>query len=237
MVQLRDFAARQGWTIQREFVDRMTGKTANRPQFQSMFAAAARREFDLVLFWSLDRLQPRRRVGNASALAKTDGLRRWLEVADGAISRFGWPVRRRRAGHSGLCREAGAHPVERKNARPGLPARAVKARRSGARAWWRIGRRSSSYARVGWPRRHRRKAIHEQDYRCQDRRRFAAGGGALRSVAPATGSARLPTLYFTGLSTSFSLCLPSPEIATTVNVLTSADKAGNRNHARSESRS
>ena len=43
--------------------------------------------------------------------------------------------------------------------------------------------------------------------------------------------------YFNGLSTSFSFCLPSPEMAVTVNVFTSPDSAGNVNHARSEARS
>jgi len=54
--QLREFAQKQDWTIVREYVDHVSGKTAEkRPQFQAMLAAASRREFDLVLFWSLDR--------------------------------------------------------------------------------------------------------------------------------------------------------------------------------------
>jgi DNA invertase Pin-like site-specific DNA recombinase len=56
LTQLRDFAAKQGWTVDREFVDRETGSTADREQFQAMFAGASRRQFDLLLFWSLDRL-------------------------------------------------------------------------------------------------------------------------------------------------------------------------------------
>jgi DNA invertase Pin-like site-specific DNA recombinase len=37
-------------------VEQASGKsTEKRPQFQDMMAAASRREFDLVLFWSLDR--------------------------------------------------------------------------------------------------------------------------------------------------------------------------------------
>lgn len=39
-----------------EYVDKMSGKTAdNRPAFRKMLGAASRKEFDLVLFWSLDR--------------------------------------------------------------------------------------------------------------------------------------------------------------------------------------
>jgi DNA invertase Pin-like site-specific DNA recombinase len=55
LVQLREFAARQGWTITVEYIDQASAKTSKRPQFQAMLAAASRREFDLVLFWSLDR--------------------------------------------------------------------------------------------------------------------------------------------------------------------------------------
>jgi DNA invertase Pin-like site-specific DNA recombinase len=54
--QLRQFAEKQGWTIVHEYVDRATGKRSDREQFQKMFAAASRREFDVLLFWSLDRL-------------------------------------------------------------------------------------------------------------------------------------------------------------------------------------
>lgn len=53
---LREFAARQGWVIMREYVDEMTGGTSDRPAFQAMFKDASQRRFDLLLFWSLDRL-------------------------------------------------------------------------------------------------------------------------------------------------------------------------------------
>jgi DNA invertase Pin-like site-specific DNA recombinase len=56
LVQLREFALKQGWEITNEYVDRETGGTSDRPQFQAMFSDASRRKFDLVLFWSLDRL-------------------------------------------------------------------------------------------------------------------------------------------------------------------------------------
>jgi DNA invertase Pin-like site-specific DNA recombinase len=54
--QLRDFCSRQeGWTIASEYVDRVSGKNGDREAFQGMFSAASRREFDVVLFWALDR--------------------------------------------------------------------------------------------------------------------------------------------------------------------------------------
>jgi DNA invertase Pin-like site-specific DNA recombinase len=54
--QLRDYAAKQGWEIVHEYIDRASGKTGDRAQFKAMMAAASMRGFDLVLFWSLDRL-------------------------------------------------------------------------------------------------------------------------------------------------------------------------------------
>jgi predicted site-specific integrase-resolvase len=56
LVQLREFASKQGWLIVREFVDRETGSKSDRAQFQAMFEDASRRQFDLLLFWALDRL-------------------------------------------------------------------------------------------------------------------------------------------------------------------------------------
>src|SRR5258708_14457648 len=56
LVQLREFAAKQGWQIVCEYIDHETGSKSDRAQFQAMFADASRRKFDLLLFWSLDRL-------------------------------------------------------------------------------------------------------------------------------------------------------------------------------------
>jgi DNA invertase Pin-like site-specific DNA recombinase len=56
--ELRDFVARKtgdGWVLAQEYVDKASGKSADRPAFRRMFDAASRKEFDLVLFWSLDR--------------------------------------------------------------------------------------------------------------------------------------------------------------------------------------
>ena len=55
--QLRDFAKRQRWTIVQEFTDVVKGSLSerDRPQFKRLMEAASRREFDLVLFWALDR--------------------------------------------------------------------------------------------------------------------------------------------------------------------------------------
>jgi DNA invertase Pin-like site-specific DNA recombinase len=54
--QLRDFAGKQGWTLVAEYPDEATGKNSDRTQFQRMFRDASQRKFDVLLFWSLDRL-------------------------------------------------------------------------------------------------------------------------------------------------------------------------------------
>ena len=56
LAQLREFATRNGWTIAFEFCDKVSGGTSDRTEFQRMFRAASRREFDVLLFWLLDRL-------------------------------------------------------------------------------------------------------------------------------------------------------------------------------------
>jgi DNA invertase Pin-like site-specific DNA recombinase len=56
LVQLREFAHKQGWEIIHEYVDYESGAKAERAEFQQMFTDASKRRFDLVLFWALDRL-------------------------------------------------------------------------------------------------------------------------------------------------------------------------------------
>lgn len=56
LVQLREFAARQGWEIVNEYCDYESGSKSDRVEFQRMFADASKRKFDLVIFWALDRL-------------------------------------------------------------------------------------------------------------------------------------------------------------------------------------
>lgn len=53
--ELRDFAQRLGYPIYQEYTDQESGGSAERPQFQQLFADAHQRRFDVVLFWALDR--------------------------------------------------------------------------------------------------------------------------------------------------------------------------------------
>jgi len=53
---LRDFAAKQGWAIVNEYIDQQSAKDDDREQFRQLFTDASQRRFDVLLFWSLDRL-------------------------------------------------------------------------------------------------------------------------------------------------------------------------------------
>jgi DNA invertase Pin-like site-specific DNA recombinase len=56
LIALREYCATMNWKITGEYVDHETGGTSKRPHFQQMFTDARARKFDLLLFWSLDRL-------------------------------------------------------------------------------------------------------------------------------------------------------------------------------------
>jgi len=56
LVALRQFASTQGWPIVAEYIDQQSAKDSDREQFQRMFEDASQRRFDVLLFWSLDRL-------------------------------------------------------------------------------------------------------------------------------------------------------------------------------------
>jgi DNA invertase Pin-like site-specific DNA recombinase len=55
--ELRDWCANAGHTVSREFVDYESGRkgTDKRKQFAALLEDAAKRKFDLVVFWALDR--------------------------------------------------------------------------------------------------------------------------------------------------------------------------------------
>jgi len=56
LAELRTYVSKCEWQIFREYVDHETGSKSDRAEFQAMFEDARKRRFDLVLFWSLDRL-------------------------------------------------------------------------------------------------------------------------------------------------------------------------------------
>jgi DNA invertase Pin-like site-specific DNA recombinase len=59
LIQLRDVAERHGWTVVAEYVDHgVSGAKgrSERPQFDAVLNGVARREFDMIAAWSVDRL-------------------------------------------------------------------------------------------------------------------------------------------------------------------------------------
>src|SRR5215472_9097782 len=71
LLALREYCGKQGWEIVEEYVDHETGGHSKRPHFQRMFVDARARKFDLVLFWSLDRLS---REGVSATLGHLERL-------------------------------------------------------------------------------------------------------------------------------------------------------------------
>ncbi|MBM0745737.1 recombinase family protein (plasmid) [Phormidium sp. CLA17] len=57
LLQLQEFCDRQGWQIHDIYKDQESGRKGKRERgnFSRLFEDAARRKFDVVLFWSLDR--------------------------------------------------------------------------------------------------------------------------------------------------------------------------------------
>lgn len=81
LLQLREYCARMGFVITREFVDVESGGRgpAERVQLRALLEAAAAREFDRVIVWALDRLT---REGPLAALTylerlKANGIEFW----------------------------------------------------------------------------------------------------------------------------------------------------------------
>ena len=59
--------------MMQEYVDKATGKRSDREQFQKMFGAASRRELNVLLFWSLDRLSREGTVQTLNHLERLTG--------------------------------------------------------------------------------------------------------------------------------------------------------------------
>jgi len=72
--QLAEFCSSMGWRVVAEFQDQKSGKSLDRPGFKKMMTAASRREFDVLVFWSLDRLT---RSGVLDVLNVFQQLKTW----------------------------------------------------------------------------------------------------------------------------------------------------------------
>lgn len=74
LIPLRKFAEAMGWKIEKEFVDRASGGSANRPSFQNMLSEVRQRHIDLILIWSLDRFS---REGMSNTLSYIKQLKQY----------------------------------------------------------------------------------------------------------------------------------------------------------------
>lgn len=70
--QLRNYCDKQGWHIVNEYIDQKSGKTGDRDQFKRMMEHSYQRQFDLVLFWALDRFSREGSYATLEHLKKLD---------------------------------------------------------------------------------------------------------------------------------------------------------------------
>ena len=54
-LQLEQFAEKENWEVVKIYIDKQTGKNSDRPAFKKLFLEAYQKQFDIVLFWALDR--------------------------------------------------------------------------------------------------------------------------------------------------------------------------------------
>lgn len=92
VAQLRDYTARQEWTVVAEVVDVCSGgkDAKERPGLDRVFSMAHRREFDLLLFWALDRFSregSRKTIGYLAQL--DDAGVDWHSFSEPYISSLG----------------------------------------------------------------------------------------------------------------------------------------------------
>jgi DNA invertase Pin-like site-specific DNA recombinase len=75
LLALRQFVhAHAGWKLETEYVEKIGGGKKTRPEFQRMMMDASQKRFDVLLFWSLDRLS---REGILRTIGYLEQLRSW----------------------------------------------------------------------------------------------------------------------------------------------------------------
>jgi DNA invertase Pin-like site-specific DNA recombinase len=109
LIPLRKYAEAFDYDVKFEFVDRASGGSANRPEFQKMLSEVRQRHIDLVLVWSLDRFS---REGMVNTLKYIQTLKNykcdlkslqesWLDttqegVAELLLAIFSWVAKEER---------------------------------------------------------------------------------------------------------------------------------------------
>ena len=74
--ECKEYAEKQGYTVLTTYIDHaLSAKTDDRPEFQKMIRDSAKKQFDIVLIWKLDRFA-RNRFDSATyrAILKRNGV-------------------------------------------------------------------------------------------------------------------------------------------------------------------
>lgn len=74
LLQLREYCQRAGYVIVKEYIDHESGSNGDRRQFRAMFEGARLRQFEIVIFWALDRFT---REGTRKTLEYLTQLEGW----------------------------------------------------------------------------------------------------------------------------------------------------------------
>jgi hypothetical protein len=114
LLQLREFAAKQGWVVAAEYVDSgVSGSKSDRVELQRMFHDASQHKFDCLLFWALDRLSREGVLPTLQHLNRLDSYGVAIPELHGALFRFLRRVQRRDSRHYGYPGKAGADQTVR----------------------------------------------------------------------------------------------------------------------------
>lgn len=138
LIPLRKFAEAMDYKISFEFVDRVSGGTADRPEFKKMFSEIKQRHIDLVLVWSLDRFS-REGIVNTLSYIKTmqhykcslKSLQEsWLDTSQEGITElllgiFSWVAKEERKKISDRTK-AGLAKLKAKGVKLGRPRKKLK---------------------------------------------------------------------------------------------------------------
>jgi DNA invertase Pin-like site-specific DNA recombinase len=75
LVPLQEFAQASGWDVVYTYAETVSGSgKKSRPAFDAMMLAASQKQFDVILFWALDRLS---REGISKTLGYLEQLKGW----------------------------------------------------------------------------------------------------------------------------------------------------------------
>ena len=115
--QLREFCQAQGWGVVAEYADEESGPKSDRARFKSIWHDAAKRRFDVLLFWVLDGFSREGVLETLTYLATPHVLRDQLAITHGIVPRLMRRAPRRGARDPRSHREAGTHPNQRADSR------------------------------------------------------------------------------------------------------------------------